>query len=104
MRILLISCLIALSGCSSDLYVRTSAADRTIPNPGGSVSGGAVELRSPMTSLAVVLFGVHLVALVAQGQEAVPSAETPALDPGRSVSEQDCTRPVAESGGNLRCR
>ncbi len=101
MRILLIACVVALSGCSSDLYVRTSAADRTNPSAGGSVSGGAVELRSPMTSLAVMLFGVHL---VAQGQDAVPSAETPALDPGRSVSEQDCTRPVAESGGNLRCR
>lgn len=28
----------------------------------------------------------------------------PALAPGRSVSEQDCSKPIAEFSGNLKCR
>jgi hypothetical protein len=28
----------------------------------------------------------------------------PPMDPGRRVSEQDCSRPFAFDGGNLRCR
>jgi hypothetical protein len=104
LRTVLMACLVGLHGCASNVHVHTSPADRTLPNPGGTVSGGAVELRSPMTSLAVVLFGLHLVALVLYSQDIAPSIEVPALDPSRSVSEQDCTQPVPASGGNLRCR
>jgi hypothetical protein len=28
----------------------------------------------------------------------------PALDPKRKISEQDCTKPIADDGGNLRCK
>lgn len=84
--------------------MRSAAADRTQPVAGGAVSGGSFELRGPMTSFAVVLVGLNLVALVAHGADAGQPLAAPALDPGRSVSEQDCTRPIAESGGNLRCR
>ena len=28
----------------------------------------------------------------------------PPLDPSRAVTEHDCTRPIAEYSGNLRCR
>ncbi len=28
----------------------------------------------------------------------------PKMDPGRKVSEQDCTNPSATDGGNLRCK
>ncbi len=31
-------------------------------------------------------------------------ASVPALDPGRKVSEQDCSRPLDADGGNLMCR
>jgi len=96
---------VALSGCASDVHIRTAAADRTVPVAGGSVSGGSFELRGPMTSFAVVLFGLNLVALVAHGADSgQPLLEAPALEPSRTVSEQDCTRPIAETGGNLRCR
>jgi hypothetical protein len=33
-----------------------------------------------------------------------PDGGAPPLDPTRTVSEQDCTRPVEASGGNLMCR
>jgi len=95
---------VALSGCASDVHIRTAAADRTQPVAGGAVSGGSFELRGPMSSFAVVLFGLNLVALVAHASDGGQPPEAPVLDPGRSVSEQDCTRPIAETGGNLRCR
>ena len=28
----------------------------------------------------------------------------PELDPTRKISEQDCTKPLAQDGGNLRCK
>ena len=28
----------------------------------------------------------------------------PALDPKRRINEQDCTKPIAQDAGNLRCR
>jgi hypothetical protein len=28
----------------------------------------------------------------------------PELDPGRKISEQDCTKPIAFDAGNLRCK
>jgi hypothetical protein len=31
-------------------------------------------------------------------------AAAPPMDPTRKVSEQDCTRPIVDDGGNLRCR
>jgi hypothetical protein len=30
--------------------------------------------------------------------------EAPAMDPGRRVSEQDCTRPIEDTSANLKCR
>jgi hypothetical protein len=28
----------------------------------------------------------------------------PEMDPGRRINEQDCTKPIGDSFGNLRCR
>jgi len=52
-------------------------------------------------SLSVVL----LLALAA-GCSSSPrdGAKVPPLDASRTVSEQDCTRPIEDDGGNLRCR
>jgi hypothetical protein len=33
-----------------------------------------------------------------------PLERTPEADPARTVREQDCTRPLALDGANLRCR
>jgi hypothetical protein len=32
------------------------------------------------------------------------SRTPPELDPARKVNEQDCTKPILEAAGNLRCR
>jgi hypothetical protein len=51
-------------------------------------------------NITVVLLLVLAAGCVSQPQEAYP----PPLDPTRTVSEQDCTRPIVDSGGNLMCR
>jgi len=48
----------------------------------------------------VLLTLVLAAGCVSQPQEAYP----PPLDPSRTVSVQDCTRPLEDSGGNLMCR
>lgn len=108
MRTLALLCAICLAGCASDLHLRTAAATRSVPNPGGVNAGGAIEIRSASSSIAGVLVGLGIFALVVQGERPFATQdaghETYALDPTRSVSEQDCTRPLQEAGGNLRCR
>src|SRR5262245_8670055 len=38
------------------------------------------------------------------GSPTTLAAGVPPMDPSRTVSEQDCTRPLVDSGGNLMCR
>ena len=33
-----------------------------------------------------------------------PSAYAPALDEKRKIDEQDCSKPLSENDGNLRCK
>jgi hypothetical protein len=59
------------------------------PQPVGGRSGGAVVLGSG------VVAGRTLYA---------DPRQVPPLDPERSVSEQDCTKPVDLMRGNLKCK
>jgi hypothetical protein len=49
---------------------------------------------------------VVLLLMLAAGCSSRPqdAADAPAMDPGRKVSEQDCSRPFDTEGGNLLCR
>ena len=38
------------------------------------------------------------------GVRAADARHAPALDPHRKVAEQDCTKPVDPSAGNLKCK
>lgn len=40
-------------------------------------------------------------AVVAEHDRPAPPA---AMDPNRPVRDQDCTQPIARTGGNLRCK
>jgi hypothetical protein len=65
------------------------AAPAAAPAPGASVrAGGSAALGA---------------GAVAAGLYAHPRAAPP-LDPKREVSEQDCTKPVDLTGGNLKCK
>lgn len=86
-----------------------SATVKPVPSgPCCQVSGG-VSAQGPIAALvaAVILVdGLNQVAVsarLAEPPRGLP-ARPPEPDPARRVSEQDCTRPLAIDGGNLRCR
>jgi hypothetical protein len=103
--------LLLLAGCS---HVSIDAASNT--STGTVASGARAGLHVESRSLAaLVVAGMFFAAAAEEAREprAFPSCSssddwfrgTPRaeLDPQRTVSEQDCTRPV-ELGANLKCR
>ena len=75
-----------------------------------SVNGGSVQRTSVVTSgaAAAIVIGTAVIGSTTDSGE--PSFSewfwqrpAPAMDPNRTVSEQDCTQPISGSG-NLRCR
>ena len=50
---------------------------------------------------AVVIAGVFLAAAVEEEEQ---RSMPPAMAEGRRINEQDCTRPIDETAGNLKCR
>ncbi len=78
-----------------------------------SVSFGSVSTHASVhahvqggTGLAAVIAASLLATSIIQYErdrsEALPSAAE--LDPGRRVNEQDCTKPIDYSRGNIRCK
>jgi hypothetical protein len=108
MRFLLV---LLLAGCS---HVSIDASTNT---SSGSVTSGQAGLHVESRSLAaVVIAGMFIAAAIEDARDprpfpsfstfsdwfrGTPKAE---LDPQRRVSEQDCTRPVDHSLGNIRCK
>lgn len=78
-----------LAGCSAHSQVRSGSAD----------SGVFVQIDAGR-SLAAVL----AVSAVAAGFYSDPPRQAPELDPDRRVSEQDCSKPVDYTLGNIRCK
>jgi hypothetical protein len=65
------------------------------------LAGCTVHIET--SSDAARLIGLGVVAGAIHGYEAEREAP-PELAPDRKVSEQDCTRPIDPTLGNLRCR
>ena len=87
---------VLLAGCSGQANVQAYSSNAS--------AGAAVNFpgRSTMSALfsAVFLGGVSY-----ESERGAPrSAQAPGLDPSRRVVEQDCTRPIEDWSGNLRCR
>jgi hypothetical protein len=85
-------CLIA-AGCASHTQVSAGA---------GSASGTylGIDIQSGSALGAVIAIGA-LGAMYGSGGE---RTEPPALLEGRTVHEQDCTKPLEDPSANLRCR
>jgi hypothetical protein len=108
MRFLL---LLLLAGCS---HASINASSNT---SSGTATGAQAGLHVESRSLAaLVIAGMFLAAAADEAQDprpfpsfstfsdwfsGTPKAE---LDPERKISEQDCTRPVDYSLGNIRCK
>ena len=104
--VILIAALCA--GCShSQLYVNSSAGAAS------STTQGSVQVHARSGSDFFTLLGLTIVAatIVDMERESARlrddplwSRNVPPLASDRVVAEHDCTRPVAEYAGNLRCR
>jgi hypothetical protein len=115
MRLLVaVACAALLSGCS-----HTSVG----VNAGTTVQGGGTTVASNRTGLHVqasngAALAIVIIALIAGSADydkdrppADPRAlipentpPVPGLAPGRTVSEQDCSKPLTDFTGNLKCR
>lgn len=108
MRAIALALLLALAGCSTTVQVNS-----------GSTSSGGLHVQGQIHSrslVAVILAGLLIGAAYEDGREGRPfpslsvfsdwlyPSPPPKLEPGRHISEQDCTRPVDLSKGNLRCK
>jgi hypothetical protein len=106
----LIAALLVLAGCS----VRTSGNFGTVPAT--SLAQSSVQVQSG-TGLTTLLGLAVIGALVYDSETQAlryrspympvidnSSQRVPELAPDRKVSEQDCTRPVDYSLGNIRCK
>ena len=91
MRLAPILCAV-LAGCSAQTQIRSGSPD----------SGVFVQVDGGR-GLAT-LFGLSMLAGGIYATEWSPSRPASELDPQRRVSEQDCTKPVDYTLGNIRCK
>lgn len=96
MRIALVL-LLLLTGCAHTAVSATSGA----PATGTTVTGGSVSVHAHGHSLAALVVAGILMASFADGFRGAPPPEMAAE---RKVLEHDCTQPLPEDGGNLKCR
>jgi hypothetical protein len=80
--------LLMVAGCSSHTAWHASAG-QPHPNPQAQLSGAA----------AVAFIGLAVIASGASEQRRPPE-----MAPDRKVSEQDCTKPLDYTLGNIRCK
>jgi hypothetical protein len=107
-------------GCSHTTINANSSASTgpAAPTAGTTTTGGSVSVHAHSRSLAaLVIAGMFIAAAVDYSREPRPApsfsefadwfrgAPPPReLDSGRRISEQDCTRPLDYSLGNIRCK
>lgn len=98
MRIAVALLVALLSACASDRELRANTGSA------GSGEGATASLYVGTGPLLGVLVGLGFVAAAVESDAEHAGRLTPALDPQRRVQEQDCRRPLAQPGANLRCR
>ena len=84
---LLTACSHTAVGISSGISARTTSA----------------SVQTNSSALAAVLIMAVFISAAADGT-LVPEPAVPEMDPRRKVVEQDCTKPIDMSLGNLRCK
>jgi hypothetical protein len=110
--LVLLACLAFLSGCGARTQLSASS------NTGGGVTStsGGVSIQGGSNSFAAALLAISLLAGAIEysreprpmpsPSELIPGPgpRAPELAPDRRVAEQDCTKPIDFSAGNLRCK
>jgi len=86
-----------LAGCAG--HTHSSVSFGSVSTHGSvhaHVSGGS--------ALAAFLAASLIAASLIDYERAQSSAPSAEMDPGRRVNEQDCTKPIDYSVGNIRCK
>jgi hypothetical protein len=111
--------LLLLAGCAhSRIDARVQTSSGVPPAAGTSVRSGQVGVHVHSSALAaVIISGMFIAAAVEEVRNPRPfpgfstftdwfrgTPPAPALDSERRVSEQDCSRPVDDAQGNIRCK
>jgi hypothetical protein len=94
MRILAIALAALTAGCASHTQI-------TVGQGAASGTQLGIDIQSGSAVGAIVAIGVLGAAIHGQGSD---PADPPPLAGGRTVREQDCTRPLEDPSANLRCR
>jgi hypothetical protein len=104
-----------LAGCA---HTHSAVNASATTGSGTTAVGGSVSVHGHGNALAaLVLAGMFMAAAADYSQNPYPPARfsdfadwfrgTPPpapMDASRRVNEQDCTKPIDEAAGNLRCR
>ena len=115
MRLAALLLALVLAGCA---HTHTTAAVGAGTASGTTTAGGSVSVHGHGHGLAaLVIAGMFIAAAADYSRDPYPpprfadfadwfrgTPPPPPLDASRRVNEQDCTRPIDESAGNLRCR
>jgi hypothetical protein len=94
-RALAVSLAALLAGCGGNSNLQANSS-------GGSTGSASFPGYSRVGTLFSIVF---LTGLAYESERAMsPSLHVPDLDPLRRVVELDCTKPIDDWSGNLRCR
>lgn len=72
--------------------------------PTGVSGGGSVSVQGSSTAAALAAIVILSGVAYRSEQGMLPVQWVPEMDPARRVAEQDCTKPIADSSANLKCR
>ena len=115
MRLVALLVVVTIAGCA---HTHTSVNANTGSMSGTITTGGAVSVHGHSDGLAaLVIAGMFIAAAADYSQNPPPpprfssfadwfrgTPPPPEMDPSRRINEQDCTKPVDFSAGNLRCK
>jgi hypothetical protein len=115
MRVVALLLALMLAGCA---HTHTTAAVGAGTASGTATTGGSVSVHGHGHGLAaLVIAGLFIAAAADYSRDPYPpprfsdfadwfrgAPPPPAMDASRRINEQDCTKPLDEAAGNLRCK
>jgi hypothetical protein len=90
-----------LAGCSNTAW--QVSAGRPPPPSAAGIHVDSNSLATVMGA-AIIVGTLYEAARYGVDYAGGPSRTPPEMDPGRKVSEQDCTKPLDFTLGNIRCK
>ena len=100
MRVLIAAAAL-LAGCSNTAW-KVSAG---VPPPAAPASAHVSGGYGGATVVGLAILAVGAYELTRDGFEFTPGAQrVPDMAPDRKIAEQDCTKPIDWSRGNIRCK